>query len=444
LYNGITAARHKSTGPASPNFVLFVGGPQKILKDRRKRQASDPGLLDIVTPEPKTEPWYDFYLSDTVFRAKAKRSRPHYPYQPSMLQGSELDLPEALRDNPLAVFDGEHASQADIRLVHQCLKLYISEVKAAPETPAARQRYIEDKPGSKALLWSMSLSESDRHEVWSDSLSLSPVVHFLVTKKNTEAVWHWLKLDDHLGPKNYALYTSSRSPHSPQWKQLAFRDMVAAQIYWSNSADCLADAVATIHKAWSENMPIVRPATMFVYKAMKKFPIKSTKFHDQLTEIVEKIFRREDERALMSAILDLTHPTRSDTSKLIQLLRSDTPFVQQWLQPSSYAAGFSVLGITCRLARKCMAQGRRSDTKWVLDHVYDRAPYLLSGGQALRSFKSSVESTAERPRMRTPSSKELEAENMILDQDGKIVFNNEHSEYRKPLVPEPSDSTLVR
>jgi hypothetical protein len=409
--------RHTSTGVASPGPLRFVGRSRKASEDRRKSRASDSRLLDKVTPKPKTEAWYDFWLSEVIFGKTAKKNRPYHQYEPVTFQRSAIGLPQALRDSPLAVFDEDHASQADVSLVHQCLELYISKVQAAPGNPASRQRYIEDKPGSKALFWSMSLSESDRHEVWSNPLFMIPAVYCLVTEKNTEALWHWLELDDHLGPKNPAIYMSSRSS---RWKQYVLRDMVAAQTYWNDGPDYTADAMATVLKAWGKRMPIVRPATMFVYKAMKKNPTPSPELYDRFAEIVDISFRRDEQRAFMSATLELQHPTRSDTVKMMQLLRSDPPFVQEWLRPQTYSAGLAVLHVTCHLARKCMAQGRRSDATWVLDHVYDRVPDLLSGGQGLRSFKASVEDADGRSYKYTPSKKELK-NGIRFDKDGSAL-----------------------
>lgn len=228
LYTGVVVLRHASTDTASASLVRFVDKPQKVSGDRRRSQPSGSSLLDIVTPKPKTEAWYDFFLSDVLFgrASNSKRKKPQYRYQPGKLNNMKLSLPEALRDRPLAIFDRDHGTQAaDIGLVHQCLELYIKKAKASPENIPARQRYVEDAPGAKALLWSMSLSESDRHEVWSSSAFMVPVVHCLVTEKNTEALWQWLELENHLGPENSVLYTASPSA---KWKQNLLRNMVEA------------------------------------------------------------------------------------------------------------------------------------------------------------------------------------------------------------------------
>lgn len=208
----------------------------------------------MVTPKPKTKAWHDFFLSDVVFGCApgSKRKKPQYRYQPGKLNNIELSLPEALRDCPLTFFDRDHGIQAaDIGLVHQCLELYIQKARASPENVSARQRYVEDAPGAKALLWSMSLSESNRHQVWSSAGFMVPVSHCLVIEKNTEALWHWLQLENHLGPKNSVFFSSTAVS---RWKQVLFRNMVEAQIYWSDDPDCLVDAIKTIVKARDKGM----------------------------------------------------------------------------------------------------------------------------------------------------------------------------------------------
>lgn len=328
-------------------------------------------------------------------------------------------MPEALRDCPLAVFDGEHASQANVRLVHECLELYISKVKATPEDPIGRQRYVEDAPGAKALLWSMSLPESDRLEVWSTPQFRVAVVHCLVTEKNTEALWHWLELDDHLGPKNPPFYTMS---HSARWKQMLLRNMVETQVYWSDESDCVADTMATVVKAFDNGMLIVRDAAMFVYKVTKKAgPTQSEEVYDRFTSIVKRTYARKEQRTTMIACLDLFHPTRPDTSKWMQLLRSDPPFIQNWYRPLTYPAGLEILGITCNLARKCAAEGRRSDATWVLDHAYERVPYLFSGGPGLKSFHAKVRNEVQRKHHFKPSVKEIKRGGTIVGKDGEFI-----------------------
>jgi len=166
-------------------------------------------------------------------------------------------------------------------------------VRAASGDSTARQRYIDDAPRAKALLWSMSLSESDRHECWSSTNFMIPVVHCLVTEKNTDALWHWLELDRHLGPENSFFYTSSPSS---AWKQRLLLNMAEAQTYWGDDSDCLPDAMATIANAWDKNMRIIRDAALFVFKAMKRAGPQNEKVHDHFTMIVKNIFTRQDQR----------------------------------------------------------------------------------------------------------------------------------------------------
>lgn len=130
--------------------------------------------------------------------------------------------------------------------------------------------------------------------------------------------------------------------------------------------------MATIVKVWDNGMLIVRDAAMFVYKVKKKAgPTQSEEVYDHFTSIVKRIYTREEQRSTMIACLDLFDSTRPDTSKMMQLLRSDPPFIQNRYRPLTYPASLEVLGITCNLARKGAAEGRGSDATWVLDHAYE-------------------------------------------------------------------------
>jgi hypothetical protein len=59
-----------------------------------------------------------------------------------------------------------------------------------------------------------------------------------------------------------------------------------------------------------------------------------------------------------------SHPTQPDTSKLLQIMRSDGAYVQYWLKPDTYAAGLSIIFNMCTLAQRCRAEGRESDARW--------------------------------------------------------------------------------
>ena len=182
--------------------------------------------------------------------------------------------------------------------------------------------------------------------------------------------------------------------------------------------------MVTIVKAWDKGMSITRDATLSVFKIMKNASIKDETLHNRFEEIVKKTFTREDDRAYMLAYFDLLRTTRSDTSWMMQLLRSDGPYMQQLFRPTTYSAGLNILSLTCLLARKSVANGRRSDAIWVLDHVYDRAPYLLSGGSGLRSFKAKVQGAVANFSKR-PSKAELKRADLVLDKDGNLMSRDE-------------------
>lgn len=198
--------------------------------------------------------------------------------------------------------------------------------------------------------------------------------------------------------------------------------MVEAQVHWSDSSDYMADAIAIINKAWTTGtytrpMP-VRTVMNFVYRTSKKTPARNSDLYDRFMAIVPVVYHREDETAWMLANLHLRHSTKPDTSRLMQILRSDQAHVQRWYRPSTYQAGLDIIFVTCAHAQRCIAEGRESDARWVMDNAYDRAPFLFSGGAALSSFKA--ETAAAEPTMAwMPPERELR-EGVRLDKDGNV------------------------
>lgn len=268
----------------------------------------------------------------------------------------------------------------------------------------------------------MSLSKSDRREVWGDHNFLVPVIHCLEGEQNTGPLWHWLEVDARLGPRNPLSRLTS-----PVWKQTVFRRLVEAQVHWSDDSNFIDNSIATVIKAYDmrKSMPI-RSATLFLMKVMKKAPTQNEDLHDRFAEIVQKIYTLEDEGGWFVAELRLYHPTRPDASPLMQILRSDEAHVQRWFEPQTYSAGLNVIFTICALARRCIADGKKTDARWVLDHAYDKAPYLFSGGSALQSFRDRVRDAIPTTPTYKPSKKEL-ARGVEVDKDGNVT----HSELMK-------------
>ena len=418
FYTGVAAARHASNGATSPGPVRFVDTPRKISKEGKKYRTTN--ILKAVTPAPKTEAWYDYFLYQVTPGGRNQSRKPPYRYQSLVCGARKPNLPEALQQNPLAVFDNDHTSRADNPSVNQCLELYIRQIlerEGASNVANCRKCYMRDTPGSKALLWSTSLPETDRQRIWGDHSFLFPVIHCLVAENNLDALWHWLSLDKRFGPRKIDSIALS------EWKNDALRFMVEAQVHWTDSTNFMADAIAMIVKARdmktsTEHMPI-RAAMKFVFRVMKKTPAQNSDLYDRFMALVPVSHQREDERDYILATLHIRHPSRPDASKMMQILRSDQAHVQRWLRPSTYQAGVEVIFTMCALAQRCLAEGKVSDAKWVMDNAYDRAPYLFSGAAALQSFKTKTEAAAPALVVWTPSQRELE-KGVTLDKDGKL------------------------
>lgn len=421
LYNGVAATRHASddAAPTTPSHVI---GSNETRSPRTKHQGTN--ILTAITPKPKTDAWYDFFLTQVRLKQRDRIRKPSYAYGSPKLRVRQPKLHGALQHSPLAIFDKEHSSQADARSVCQCLQLYISQIlenEGASNIAKVRACYIRDTPGAKALLWSTHLSETDRHRLWDDISFMSQVVHCLIAEENSDALWHWLRLDEELGPRN-----SSPLEATSAWKRRLLQNMVQSQVYWSDSPDYVADAIVIVVRAWDMHIPI-RAALQFVMSIMKKTPTRDARLYERVMTMVQKTHHREDQTEWRLALLHLRHPTRPDTSGLMRILRSDQLHVQRWFRPESYVAGLEVLFTMCELAQACAADGRKSDAKWVLDLGYDRAPYLFSGAAALKSFKAKTEGVTPSPVSWKPSKKEV-GDGKQIDKDGNLLMVDEFGE----------------
>jgi hypothetical protein len=366
LSTSIAAVRYTSDVPLTTP-VRVVRHGQSPRPQNRKRA---PNILTYVAPEPKTEAWYEFFLTQITLDGREGRVKPRLPYDLQRISNLSPNLPEALQHNPLKIFDVEHTSQVDAHLVRQSLEQYIINVSTTEGSTNAediRECYMRDTPGAKALFWSTSLSESKRREVWDDSSFIRPTIHCLVAERNMDTLWYWLSLEDDFGPKDIL-------HDSIIWKQTVLWSMIQAQIHWTEDEDYLADAITTLIKAWDMNgasksihIPLRTP-TIYLLKMMIKIPTCNVVLYDRFATIVRTLFTREGgESEWLVAQMLLRHPQQPGTSESLKLLRSNGAFVQHWLSPETYQAGLSVLFTTCTLAQRCKAEGRESDAKWVLN-----------------------------------------------------------------------------
>ena len=104
----------------------------------------------------RRQDFYDYYLS--------------YPFPPRHLQSAVQlvsaiatkcvnTIPRSLRPNPLAVFADTAAS---LETASRCLEAYVSILHSSKRPKfELRNHYVEDKPGSGALLW---LFQTDGHD----------------------------------------------------------------------------------------------------------------------------------------------------------------------------------------------------------------------------------------------------------------------------------------
>lgn len=186
-------------------------------------------------PKPKTEAWYNNYLSMPLRYA----SKPYSRYNFIKPVAAESEVRSALRDDPLELFNSKPLELADLHQAGKCLDLYIArhDLKPGQTLAQTREHFVRDKPGTRALAWSCSLSDAERHALWGDVSFTLAVTYCMVAEDAITPLWDWLKLDMSIGPKD---------PFGGgvlRWIQHVLHTMVEAQVFWSEDKDHWADAI---------------------------------------------------------------------------------------------------------------------------------------------------------------------------------------------------------
>lgn len=229
----LTSAGHLRR-PHAPRKLHFH--PSGIMSNGLRLRARK--KIPVELPTPKTEAWYNHHLTKSIRRS----SRPPLRYDSPNAVLSESKLRSALRANPLKLFESKPPEHADLHEAGKCLELYIARHSPTQgETLAqTREHYVQDRPGSRGLAWSCSLSDAERKTLWGDLSFTAPVTHCLVAEGAIASLWDWLKLDMSIGPNDPFGNGVLR------WKQDVLRSMVEAQMFWSENTDYWTDAIKSL------------------------------------------------------------------------------------------------------------------------------------------------------------------------------------------------------
>lgn len=250
------------------------------LESLKRGASGTPEVPKDEPPKPKTKAWYNRYLFKSLRRAHKPKCR----YNSLEVDTVKSKLPSALLENPLKLFDSGLSVPADLDDAGRCLELYIARHIPKPDDQIARVRkhYVHDKPGSRALAWSLSLKASERKTLWGNISFTGPVTHCLFGKGNVDSLWHWMMLEPQMGSPGTIGWGNLR------WKQDILRATIEAQVVWAEGTDCWADAIKTLIRANSTIYRISRQAALFLHKTMlaADTPTADPILYDQLTALV--------------------------------------------------------------------------------------------------------------------------------------------------------------
>lgn len=120
-------------------------------------------------------------------------------------------LPDALKDNPLAVFD---EPPSPLGLATDCLESFISNTHSSMRSKQeARLSYEEQKVGSKALLWFFEPPEfKDGISVVQLPRFMRSVTFLMMAERVEQYLWDWVLLKE-APPYSEVSYKAHQSLH---------------------------------------------------------------------------------------------------------------------------------------------------------------------------------------------------------------------------------------
>lgn len=268
-------------------------------------------------------------------------------------------------------------------MISSCLELYIARVNAQTNSRyKARRKYLEDRPGTKALSALSRLGFSDRTMSLNRIRLFQDIVHCLVAENETRAIRQWVNDDSESGP---GVVDSFSSEH-PRWKQYLIRAMVESQVYWTPKPDFTADALTTVVNTITPAE--ARMATMRLINILfhSSNVCKDVGLYDRFVDTVRRFYQSGNSQRF-AATLQLVHPSNPTAALYLKFLRNDAAnddvasFVDVMFDTRSLKSTEALLTIVYQIARVSMLEGRREDAIWVLDFAYGHKPELF-GTQA--------------------------------------------------------------
>jgi hypothetical protein len=364
------------------------------------------------------------------------RTKPYNALSHLKQEFAEQQVPQRLRQDPLnfACLD-----RADDAILSNCLELYITRVnEQTHDFSEARARYLQDRPGTNALLALSRLGCSDLAVFLDRTRLFRSITHCLVAENEEEAVWQWATDKSRSGP--HAAAQHFLDTKEERWKVDLMRSLVDAQLHWAPNADFTSGALATVVKQGDtfrlsdKGSAIVRLVRILFGSIAT---CKDVRLFNRFRGAAQALFHVYDAKWLYVALLDLVHPELPSADKYLQWLRNNMGAVERTAQIEHHFTKTSLRGLEgllselYRAIRVCLNTGRREDAIWILDFAYIQKPQLFGTATSMERYLSGLErvhSNAE-PLVtpRRASASEIEA-GVVFDESGYLVHSTQMME----------------
>jgi hypothetical protein len=403
---------------------------------QQKTKHSKHGSLRVIASsqcdfEPKSEAWYNHHFHVAKHISNDRRAKPYNALANLKPEFVEQQVPQRLRQDPLnfACLD-----RADDAILSSCLELYIARVKKQTHSfSEARSRYLQDRPGTNALLALSRLGGSDLVVFLDRTRLFRSITHCLVAENEEEAVWQWVADKSRSGP--HAAAQHFLDTKEERWKIDLMRPLVDVQLHWAPNADFTSGALATVLKQddtfrlSDKGSAIVRLVRILFGSSAT---CKDVRLFNKFRAAARRLFHVYAPKGVYVALLDLVHPELPSADKYLQWLRNDMGAVERTAQIEHHFTKTSLRGLEGLLSELyrailvCLNTGRREDAIWILDFAYIQRPQLFGTAASMKRYLSGLErvhSNAE-PLVtpRRASASEIEA-GVLVDESGYRVHS---------------------
>ncbi|KAK4892554.1 hypothetical protein LTR27_009018 [Elasticomyces elasticus] len=326
-----------------------------------------------------TEEFYQHYLN---FKVRPLKFRPCSTILGLDPVACRLALPEHLRANPQAAFDGQTTSLQDAT---QRLEALITEKYRSGGEAGLREYVIEKKLGTAALLWYIKSGMHERSDVNNEQPRFFRALTLCTSAEGVDKyLWDYILRDGGKVQTGIEGLRISDNPDQKRSRGDLLRWMVEAQAFWAPRRIPLETSLKTFAHAVnvaSDSIVFIptKQAGNWIQSSLcsEVAGTVSAAWYHRFASQVRFYKRRSTEAELEVAIVSLFHPEQ-DPSVALKYWREAALQKDQFTRALlSGARDSTQLVVFChliRLAQHLHHHGDPANARWVLDFGKENFP----------------------------------------------------------------------